>query len=173
MVATNDTFPVTNNISPLPLRQLCYSGRNGGDGVKLGFGKKRKNKPEGETSTPAAQETPSHAPQLVVSAVSLLGGRTTQQDALDYRLLPDGTLAAAATSARALRSYAMTRWNRCSGLTSGCRYRWRPTGKPNAVPGVTNYCRWRWCCVLPETPGGWRWSSPERTPVATIFCGCW
>lgn len=63
--------------------------------MKLGFARKGKHNQEGERSTPAPQETPSQAPQLVVSAVSLLGGRPTQQDALDYRLLPDGTLAAA------------------------------------------------------------------------------
>lgn len=63
--------------------------------MKLGFGRKRHNKPVGEVATPAAQEIPSHPPQLVVSAVSLLGGRTAQQDALDYRLLPNGVFAAA------------------------------------------------------------------------------
>lgn len=63
--------------------------------MKLGFGRKRNNKPVEEAATPPAQEVPSQPPQLVVSAVSMLGGRTTQQDALDYRLLPNGAFAAA------------------------------------------------------------------------------
>lgn len=63
--------------------------------MKLGFGRKGKHKPDGAAPIPTARELPSHPPQLMVSAVSMLGGRTAQQDALDYRLLPNGVFAAA------------------------------------------------------------------------------
>lgn len=75
---------------------LWYSRAKGGDGLRLGFGRKGRNRSKEEVpvSAPSA-EAASPPPRLVVSAVSLLGGRATQQDALDYRLLPNGVFAAA------------------------------------------------------------------------------
>lgn len=64
--------------------------------MRLGFGRKRK-KTQAEEASVAAQapaEVQSPPPRLVVSAVSLLGGRKNQQDALDYRLLSNGAFAA-------------------------------------------------------------------------------
>lgn len=62
----------------------------------LKFRKKTQNSSAAPASVPAAtEEVLPQSPQLLVSAVSLLGGRKTQQDALDYRILPNGALAAA------------------------------------------------------------------------------
>ena len=74
---------------------LWYSRAKGGDGLRLGFGRRGRNKSREEVSVSAASAGVSSPPRLVVSAVSLLGGRNTQQDTLDYRLLPNGAFAAA------------------------------------------------------------------------------
>lgn len=65
--------------------------------MRLTFGRKRRDRQTEQVSVPARgpAEADPCPPRLVVSAVSLLGGRSTQQDALDYRLLPNGAFAAA------------------------------------------------------------------------------
>ncbi len=61
-------------------------------GLRFGKAAKRQPAPAQTNPGPAAS---AGLPGVTVCAISLLGGRKTQQDVLDYRLLPGGTLAAA------------------------------------------------------------------------------
>ena len=64
--------------------------------MKLNFIKKCGNSSANPMPVPPIpKETALQPPQLSISAVSFLGGRSIQQDAFDYRVLPNGTFAAA------------------------------------------------------------------------------